>query len=310
MTNPTISIVLINYNHEEYLRSSLESILTQSPPADEVIIVDDGSTDNSVNLAKNIANGISYVTIISNKTNLGALAATNKGLAMAQGDYIGLFNSDNQLLPGFIEQAKTLIGAHPGIGVITSETEVWIAGENQADRTHYFDLKTLKWNSKGHCVLTGSEIQQALQQTYLWFATSGVLMRRDAVLKIGGMLYDLDWLSDWFAVYGVALRHGAGLINQPKSIMRENCNSYGKLASGNPFRRRSALDALFRRLNTKEFIDLRDKMQRMPILILTPLGFQSFSSIFRNIVSWGFLPLLLWHQCKLCIGKLISKRLS
>jgi len=103
--SPLLSIIIPNYNGISFLHTCLESVRAQISTDCEVIIVDDGSTDDSVKLIQKefleeLESG-KFKLIRTN--NSGPGAARNIGIKAAQGDYIGFLDSDDFILPGYIE---------------------------------------------------------------------------------------------------------------------------------------------------------------------------------------------------------------
>src|SRR5262245_48814013 len=90
---PSISIVVPCYNGALYLRETLESALAQTVPPLEVIVVDDGSTDDSVAIARSFGNAVRVVC----QQNKGVSAARNNGIQHATGDYIMFLDGDDLL---------------------------------------------------------------------------------------------------------------------------------------------------------------------------------------------------------------------
>ena len=97
------SIIIPVYNTENYLKQCLDSIITQTIDLFEIICIDDGSTDNSLNILKEYAQKYENITVISQK-NLGVSAARNKGLEVAQGRYILFVDSDDFIEPNLLEE--------------------------------------------------------------------------------------------------------------------------------------------------------------------------------------------------------------
>ena len=89
--NPLVSILIPNYNYARYLKQCLESVLDQSYSNTEIILIDDGSTDNSLEIAKEFSHGIRIIK----QPNMGVNAARNKGIAISHGEYVALCDSDD-----------------------------------------------------------------------------------------------------------------------------------------------------------------------------------------------------------------------
>ena len=91
----TISIIIPAYNAARWLPRSIESVLTQTRPADEVIVVDDGSTDNTAEVCRTYANRVRYVR----RENGGLSAARNTALALSRGEWFLSLDADDMLYP-------------------------------------------------------------------------------------------------------------------------------------------------------------------------------------------------------------------
>ena len=100
--NPLISVVIPVYNVENYLKECIESILNQTLQNIEIICVDDGSKDKSLDILKQYASQYKNITIIS-QHNKGAGIARNIGLRHASGKYILFFDSDDYMSPQTLE---------------------------------------------------------------------------------------------------------------------------------------------------------------------------------------------------------------
>lgn len=98
-TRPTVSIVISNYNYGSFLRAAIDSALSQTYPHVEVIVVDDGSTDNSREIIASYTDRITTVL----KQNGGLGSALNAGLRASKGDVILFLDSDDTLLPPAVE---------------------------------------------------------------------------------------------------------------------------------------------------------------------------------------------------------------
>lgn len=107
---PLLSIVIANYNYGRFLDEAIQSVLSQSCQDFEVIIVDGGSTDNSVEIIKRHENRIAWW--VSEKDG-GQSDAFNKGFAHAHGRFLTWLNADDVMLPGTIEKLKVAAVRHP-----------------------------------------------------------------------------------------------------------------------------------------------------------------------------------------------------
>lgn len=113
---PKISVVIPLYNKAPFIKTTIDSVLNQTYDDYEVVIVDDGSTDNSVEVIKN--NYTSEKIRIIQKENGGPSSARNKGVLEAKSEWVVFLDADDMLLPYALEYFSDLIGDHKGINYI------------------------------------------------------------------------------------------------------------------------------------------------------------------------------------------------
>jgi glycosyltransferase involved in cell wall biosynthesis len=111
---PCVSILINNYNYERYLRDAIDSALNQTYPNTEVIVVDDGSTDNSREIIANYENKIIPVY----KENGGQASALNAGFAVSRGEIVCLLDSDDVWLPQKVEKVAEAFCSYPSAAVV------------------------------------------------------------------------------------------------------------------------------------------------------------------------------------------------
>lgn len=94
--NPKLSIILPTYNGDKYIRKAIESIISQSFSDWELIVVDDGSTDNTENIVKKYADKDNRIIYFKNDFNLGIQRSLNKGIQESKGEYIARIDDDDE----------------------------------------------------------------------------------------------------------------------------------------------------------------------------------------------------------------------
>jgi glycosyltransferase involved in cell wall biosynthesis len=119
INNPTFSFIVPVYNTSEYLHKCLDSIVNQSYPNIEVILVNDGSTDSSDSICDDYAEKDTRIRVI-HKTNEGLSAARNDGISRATGDYIIFVDSDDFIETETCKELKNLIHTHRDVDIIAS----------------------------------------------------------------------------------------------------------------------------------------------------------------------------------------------
>jgi glycosyltransferase involved in cell wall biosynthesis len=108
MSGPLVSIVIPAYNHARYLKQALDSVLAQSYPAVELIVLDDGSTDGTRGILAKYGERFRWET----QANMGQAATLNKGWSMARGDLLGYLSADDYLHPDAVKGAVECLGRH------------------------------------------------------------------------------------------------------------------------------------------------------------------------------------------------------
>lgn len=133
---PPLSIVVNNYNYGAYLRESLNSALAQMEAKDELIVVDDGSTDDSSSILKHyeLEHGIRLIK----QKNQGQMRAVRTGIGAAQGEVIILLDSDDLLLEGYLDRLRNIYRQKQNVDFVFSEPDVQgtdIAGVKETRNT-------------------------------------------------------------------------------------------------------------------------------------------------------------------------------
>ena len=117
---PTLSVLFPNYNHARFLPESLGAFLAQSYRPVEIIIIDDASTDNSVEVIETFARREPRLRLIRNERNMGVVPNMNRLVEMASGDYVYLSAADDKVLPGFFEKSMALLSQYPQAGLCST----------------------------------------------------------------------------------------------------------------------------------------------------------------------------------------------
>jgi len=113
-SEPKVSIIIPTYNQSQYLEEAMESVLNQTYQNIEIIIVDDGSTDNTSEVVKSFDNKIIYIP----QKNKGASSARNAGIKKAQGQYVAFLDSDDMWIKNKLEKQIKFIQNNPEIGLL------------------------------------------------------------------------------------------------------------------------------------------------------------------------------------------------
>ncbi|OHA18448.1 MAG: hypothetical protein A2664_00700 [Candidatus Taylorbacteria bacterium RIFCSPHIGHO2_01_FULL_46_22b] len=166
---PKVSVLMPAYNAEKYLRESVLSILKQTFTDFELIIINDGSTDQTLSVAKSFTDP--RIKIIDNKQNSGLVAVRNQAIKAAQGKYIAWLDSDDIALPKRLEKQVVFMDRHPDQGLLG--TAVALIDES-GKRTG------VRWKNK-----TPAEEMLVVMLFHNCFTQSSVMIRKSAIPQDG-----------------------------------------------------------------------------------------------------------------------------
>ncbi|MCP3384519.1 glycosyltransferase family 2 protein [Bradyrhizobium sp. CCGUVB4N] len=118
-----VSVIIAAYNAETYIAEAVESVLGQTVPPDEVIVIDDGSTDDTRNVLGEFGDRITVLA----QSNNGQAVAVNKALATAQGELIGFCDADDLWTPRKLELQLALLDHQGGVDAVFGKVEQFIS---------------------------------------------------------------------------------------------------------------------------------------------------------------------------------------
>lgn len=137
--NPKVSIVLPVYNAEPYLSQCIESMLNQTFDDFELLIINDGSTDNSLEVMNAYAAIDSRIKLINNTTNIGLVSVLNQSVEQCLGEYVARMDADDWSEPDRLELQFNYLECHPKVGIVGSwiklfgeKNEIWHYRNNDA----------------------------------------------------------------------------------------------------------------------------------------------------------------------------------
>jgi glycosyltransferase involved in cell wall biosynthesis len=197
-----ISVVVPNFNHAEKLPRALGALLRQNPAPDEIIVVDDASTDASVGVIERFERDHAAVRLVRHASNRGAPAALNTGLAVAKEEFVYFAAADDFVLPGFLSAAVTSLKAY-------SDAAYFCAQVVLIDRDGAIvDFRPLLPPSRGKAYISSDKSRRLIQTIDNWAIGQSVVYRRQLLLDIGGFDESLGSLCDGMTYRLLALRKG------------------------------------------------------------------------------------------------------
>ena len=194
----SVSIIIPAYNHARFLRAAIESALRQTRPALEVIVVDDGSTDETPEILTRFDDRIS----VRRQENRGPAAARNAGISAARGDFLLFLDSDDVLLPACVELQLARFEAEPSLGLVYYDVE-------------FFDVEGIPVRVANDGLEGRVAGELLLLEGPVISATgSGIMVPRRVAQEAGGFDDRLLASEDWDFCYRVASQYPIGRVAQ------------------------------------------------------------------------------------------------
>ena len=176
----TVAVIIPAYNREDYIREALDSVLRQTRPADEVIVVDDGSSDRTAAIAESFPG----VTVLRQQ-NGGASAARNHALSVATSEWVAFLDSDDVWRLDKLELQMAALATHPGHDACTSNARALVGPGQPED----FGPPPLR-------LPPSDEIAPGLRGR-LRVPPGTVVVKRDLMRQVGGFDNDARPCEDW-----------------------------------------------------------------------------------------------------------------
>ncbi|MFN8644859.1 MAG: glycosyltransferase [Candidatus Binatia bacterium] len=223
---PRVSVVIPSFNHAAFVAEAVRSVLAQTLGDLEIVVVDDGSDDDSVAVLRGIADARLQVHA---QANQGAHAAINAGLARARGDVLAVLNSDDAFHPQRLARAVAALDADPAVGLVGSHVEVVDASGRRLGVKHGpRDLEPWPLPHPERSFRAGDDLRAALLTENFWATTSNFVFRR-ALWERVGPFRPLRFTHDWdFALRAAALAPTALL---PEPLLRYRVHAANTIRS-------------------------------------------------------------------------------
>jgi glycosyltransferase involved in cell wall biosynthesis len=173
MITPEVSVVIPVYNGEQYLREAIESVLGQDYRPIQLIVVDDGSTDRSADIARSFGSDVHYRF----QPNRGIGAARNTGTELARGSFLAFLDADDVWMPGKLTRQMAAFAADPALDMVFGLVRQFSSRDRQEPGT-----------------------EQPPENLFQGYLAGAMLIKHDSFLRAG--LFDTKWVLgefiDWY----------------------------------------------------------------------------------------------------------------
>jgi glycosyltransferase involved in cell wall biosynthesis len=247
------------YNHDRYLEHALRAHLVQRVPPDEVIVVDDASTDSSGEILARLAAAHPAIRVLRQTQNRGVNQAVAAGLREARGEYVCLSAADDLVASELIARSVEILARHPAAAFSFCDQGILVGDSGETRRFPLF-------LSDQPCFIGPGGFVRLLKRNAFTFASHSVIYRREALVSVGGVLDELRWLADWFALHVLALRRGACYIPETLAFFRVTPGSYSAAGPREASSQRDVLQRAIGLLETTAYRDVRASFRECAVL--------------------------------------------
>lgn len=272
MADELLSVILCNYNHASYVGEALQAILNQNYSPLEIIVVDDGSTDESVKVIRSVVRDDPRVKFLLNEQNRGLCYSLEYGISVASGSYLYTAAADDRVLPGLFEKSMRLLLQYPKAGLCCSDP-AWLDG-----RTLTLSYTPLYW-SASPAYLTPDELAGVMCGGYIPGHTS--ILRRSAWLDAGKFIPELKWHTDVFTTWVIGFRHGVCYIPEPLASLRVLPDSFSNSGRRNWSEQKEVLHHLLTLFKSPQYRDILPHVARSSLMSC----FNQNTEIVRMVMS-------------------------
>jgi glycosyltransferase involved in cell wall biosynthesis len=222
MDKPLVTVICLCYNHGRFVSKAIHSVLQQTYTNIQIIVVDDNSTDDSVTVIRKALEPHTSITFLALPKNMGNCAAFNKGLALAKGEYIVDFATDDVMVPERIaKQVEPFSRLDPSYGVLFTDAH-YIDESGEIFRQHF---PYLKKKLLLRSVPQGDVYADLIERYFV--ASPTMMFRRNVIEELGG--YDESLAYEDFDFWIRSSRnYKYYFVDEPLTLIRR---SRGSLSS-------------------------------------------------------------------------------
>ena len=213
---PKVSVIIPTYNRSHFIKDALESVLAQSYQDFELIIIDDGSTDNTSEILADYSDRLQYIY----QKNQGRSVARNLGVKKAKGHYIAFLDSDDLWLSNKLEKQIQFLETNSQISLVHCFTAV--VDEN---RKHCDELTKFHKIHHQRSFKRGYDYEDISLECIMF--TSCIIVKRDIFLKLGGFDNNCEPLEDWDLYLRLAFKHKIAVVPEILSLYRHHNSQSG-----------------------------------------------------------------------------------
>jgi glycosyltransferase involved in cell wall biosynthesis len=283
---PRFSAIVPNYNDAAHIGEALESLAKQNFPFAEILIIDDGSTDNSVAVITKLIANQPRTRLLRNEKNMGVVATLNRGIHEASGDYLFLCSANDTYHPKMTLWCAEMLSQHPDAGIISGNADAWDEAKKMSADARIVPLPQVR------ALLDPERMVACNRRVGIHFSGGANALRRDLVLQFGALHPELRWHCDWFLYHMLSFSAGCAFVPEAFSTIRlEGKKSYSSGFLNWP-QEREVIRSIVRLL--KQYPDQAKRFQRSALL--PRYDVRELPLLMESSLRWFVSPLLAWRM--------------
>jgi glycosyltransferase involved in cell wall biosynthesis len=239
MAAPRVSAIVPNYNHGRLLPTAIAGLQAQTRPYDEILVVDDGSTDDSLTVIEGLVACDPRIRLIRQAQNKGTVAAMNAGLAASDGGVIHFAAADDAFRPSLVATLLPCLESFPRAAFASAEVILV-----QAETGRELGMRPPVRPSGVAAFLPPSAVAAALRRIDNFIITQTTLFRRAPLVAAGGFDERLDSFTDGVLARRLALTHGFCFVPQVLAEWRVAESGYSRTLARDADRALAALSTV------------------------------------------------------------------
>lgn len=224
----SVTVVVPNYNHSAYLPRLYQSLKDQTLQPDEIVVVDDASTDDSLKVLRSFAAVMPHMRIVALDRNLGAIGAINRGLREASGDLVLLLAADDTIEPDMLERLATALEQHSQAALACGEAML------KLNNGTVLGIRPIILPAFQERFIAPHEMRSLLLGIDHIFVGTVTLYRRTLLMRAEGLDAGLGSLSDSFVARRLALEHGFVFVPRPLGTWYQIPQGFSRSVAATP----------------------------------------------------------------------------
>ncbi len=293
MAARSIGVFLPVYNHARHLAKSIPSLLQQSNPLAQILIVDDASNDDSLETIRSLTREHSHVEVVSKSQHGGIFDSHRIAQERLDTPYFYSAAADDWILDGFFDKSFAMLEQFSQAAFCCADCLLLNDGKNR------FVEQQLNLGKSPRFVSSEEYLQLIRERENFGFPCNAVLLRSEALKRAGGFRSELRWHSDWFTLHILAMRHGFCYVPEPLTVFRLSESGLSGNTSSKIQEKKSLFRGFFEALREPAYQDTRSTWQTPSIL--NPSNgarWLLLKMALCNPRNWWFLS---WNLVKACL---------